>query len=243
MPNAWFSFKQFTVHQDRCAMKVTTDACLFGAWVAHFLENGSLTASQKLLDIGTGSGLLSLMIAQKTTINIDAVEIDEGAFQQAIENTGHSTWASRIKLIHGDARTFPFPGEYDIIVSNPPFYEKELKSGDDSRNLAHHGDMLTMEDLISIIVERLHANGRYFLLLPFKRWEEISELMKGLQLYPDHIIFVRPTLQHPFFRVMIAGRKLPPDTPTVMDVISIRDEEGAYTSAFFNLLRDYYLYL
>jgi tRNA1Val (adenine37-N6)-methyltransferase len=130
-----------------------------------------------------------------------------------------------------------------VIVSNPPFYEKELKSGDDGRNLAHHGEMLNMEDLLSVIRKKLQANGRFFLLLPFKRWEEIREIMKGLDLYPDHIIFVRPTVQHSSFRVMISGRKLIPGISPKMDVICIRDEEGVYTSTFFQLLREYYLYL
>jgi tRNA1Val (adenine37-N6)-methyltransferase len=202
-----------------------------------------MTDNQKLLDIGTGSGLLSLMIAQKSPVSIDAIEIEDGAFQQAIENSGHSPWASRIHVIHADVRAFPFPREYDVIVSNPPFYEKELKSGDDGRNLAHHAEMLNMEDLLSVIRKKLQANGRFFLLLPFKRWEEIREIMKGLDLYPDHIIFVRPTVQHSSFRVMISGRKLIPGISPKMDVICIRDEEGVYTSTFFQLLREYYLYL
>ncbi|HEX5652644.1 MAG TPA: methyltransferase, partial [Chitinophagaceae bacterium] len=131
MANSWFRFKQFTIHQDRCAMKVTTDACLFGAWVTEQILNADkltpITEARKILDIGTGSGLLALMLAQQTAHSIDALEIDQQAFEQARENIQASSWPDSIAMIHADARTFQPEFHYDIIISNPPFYEKELK--------------------------------------------------------------------------------------------------------------------
>ena len=127
-------------------MKVTTDGCLFGAWVAervrsresigrHRLADGDAGAGS-ILDVGTGTGLLSLIIAQQCSADITAVEIDKDAFQQASENIASSPWTDRIKIFHADARAFEFPGQYDVIISNPPFYENELK-GDDTKCVRH----------------------------------------------------------------------------------------------------------
>src|ERR1700741_4578062 len=121
-------------------MKVTTDGCLFGSLVA--------TLSKKeqpfnVLDIGTGTGLLSLMFAQQQPhAHIDAIEIDKNAFEQASSNVSASPWHNRIKVLYGDARHFTFTTRYDVIISNPPFYENELKGNDDKKNVAHHGDHL-----------------------------------------------------------------------------------------------------
>ena len=124
MANPYFSFKQFTVRHDRCAMKVTTDSCLFGAWMARELQQ--LSGIQDIWDIGTGSGLLSLMVAQKNNVVIDAIEIDPAAAAQASENSSASPWSENIRIIHEDVRTADPGKKYDVIISNPPFYEREL---------------------------------------------------------------------------------------------------------------------
>ena len=123
MPNNYFQFKQFTIYQHQCAMKVTTDGCLFGAWVAEQVAANKQTypGNNTLLDIGTGTGLLSLMLAQKTDCMIDAIEMEENAFQQALSNAAQSPWNSRIKITQADARTFSAEKKYDCIISNPPF--------------------------------------------------------------------------------------------------------------------------
>src|SRR4026209_1473778 len=122
MPNNFFRFKQFTVHQEQCTMKVCTDSCITGAWVADYILRNQLQVLN-CLDIGTGTGLLALMLAQKTGMLIDGVEIDNDAFVQATENFADSPWEKRLHSFHADITTFPTSKEYDLIISNPPFFE------------------------------------------------------------------------------------------------------------------------
>lgn len=243
MPNGYFQFKQFTVHQDRCAMKVTTDASLFGAWIAHQIENEK-TELSTALDIGTGSGLLSLMVAQKTELQIDTIEIDNGAFQQAENNIAASAWKGRITSFHGDVRNFEFKKKYDVIFSNPPFYENELKSDDSKRNIALHGSELSFDDLLRLIEYNLSPEGFFFLLLPYKRKDEIRPLFKDHDLDIVHITFVRQSVTHDYFRIMLKGKiKTKKHSEFFFDELSIWNEKKQYTEPFRNLLREYYLYL
>lgn len=224
-------------------MKVTTDACLFGGWVNN--EVGSLRSEvRNILDIGTGTGLLSLMLAQKTNFPIDAIEIDNESFEQAKENITSSPWKNRIHVFQGDARNYEFPHPYDLIISNPPFYENELKSADAKRNLALHGNELIAEELLQVIQSNLSGKGIFFLLLPFKRQEEISKIFQQYNFNMRRIIFVRQSVKHDYFRMMIMGeRKAEKLIETYFDEISIWNEKQQYTEQFVELLKDYYLYL
>ena len=244
MPNSYFQFKQFTIHQDRCAMKVTTDACLFGGWVVREIENRKSEVG-KLLDIGVGTGLLSLMITQKNDrLIIDAIEIDREAAEQVKENINASQWKERINIINSDVRSFQFENKYDIIISNPPFYEKELRSATESRNLAHHSDELKLSELLSIIKNILTADGSFFILLPYKRNEEIRKLFKKQELHIEKILFVRQSVKHDYFRIMLKGNShQQKNEETDFEEVSIWDEKQQYTKEFVDLLKDYYLYL
>jgi tRNA1Val (adenine37-N6)-methyltransferase len=242
MANNFFQFKQFTVHQDRCAMKVTTDACLFGAWVAEEVKNQK-SKVKRVLDIGTGTGLLSLMLAQKTNALIDTIEIDQDAFEQARENISASPWNDRINIYHADAREFSFPLKYDIIISNPPFYENELKSADEKKNMAHHGGLL-MNDLLEIIFSNLETTGEFYLLLPSKRSTESSLLLSKYKLSPKGSMMIRQSTQHDYFRMFIKGQHSGYGEETYSKTeIAIVDEKKEYTKEFIELLKDYYLYL
>ena len=137
MANQYFQFKQFTVQQDACAMKVTTDACLFGAWVANRI-NGLDLKGKHFLDIGTGTGLLSLMVAQQTDASIDAVEIETAAANQAQENFEQSPWNNKLFLHNSSIQTFIPQHKYDFIFTNPPFFFNDLKSKNHARNIALH---------------------------------------------------------------------------------------------------------
>ena len=152
--NTWFQFKQFTIHQEKTAMKVCTDACLFGAWVANKIELNEINADN-ILDIGCGTGLLSLMLAQKTKAQIDAVEIDKNAFEQAKENINLTEWKEQINIHHGSIIDFKSNKKYDLIICNPPFYENQLKSVDSARNKAMHATTLSYKDLIFVLKNKI----------------------------------------------------------------------------------------
>ena len=241
MSNIFFQFKQFTINQDRCAMKVTTDGCLFGAWVAK--EAGSLkTELRNIIDIGTGTGLLSLMLAQKTNSPITSIEIDTDAFRQASENIAISPWKDRIKIFHADIKDFNSPVQYEIVISNPPFYENEWPSENLKRNTAHHSSELLLEDLLDIIPTILTPGGKFYLLLPYKRHEEILKLFDQKKVSLIQKIFVRQTDGHDFFRFMIEG-SFERSANTITNEIAIKNKNNEYTEEFTAILKDYYLYM
>jgi tRNA1Val (adenine37-N6)-methyltransferase len=225
-------------------MKVTTDACLFGAWVANEVKSEKAKV-KNVLDIGTGTGLLSLMYAQKNTNTfIDAIEIEKETYEQAKENITTSPFTDRINLIHGDTKTFLFTKKYDLIISNPPFYEKELRSVDQKKNIALHNSGLSLEELLSVIKSNLSVGGIFYLLLPYKRNEEIKKVLFEKDLSILKIIFVKQSTNHDYFRIMLTGKlKDENEIETIIDEISIWDDRQQYTEEFKELLKDYYLYL
>ena len=226
-------------------MKVTTDACLFGAWVAEEIRSQeSGVGSQQSLDIGTGTGLLLLMLAQKNPgVEIIGVEIDEDAWKQAKENINSSSCENRIDVLEGDVKDHNFPKKFDFIISNPPFYEKELRSESEKKNLAHHSENLTLEELLAIIKRYLNRDGFFFLLLPYKRNEAIKKLFKDQQLHISKMILVRQSVKHAYFRIFIKGSLKKEEKETEFDELSIWDDNQQYTNEFVTLLKDYYLHL
>ena len=242
MPNPYFQFKQFTIYHDRCAMKVTTDACLFGSWCAMDIENDAKNKGVKnAFEIGSGSGLLSLMVAQKTDCIIEAIEIDEEASQQGKENVAASPWKKKITVIADDVLAFDFSKQYDIIFSNPPFYENELASGNLKKNTAHHSLGLKLSALAALIKRQLYASGSFYLLLPYKRMEEAEKILKEENLYLTKKIIVHQSLSHDPFRIMIKGGHV--EAVREEERIFIGDNTGGYTKEFIGLLGDYYLHL
>ena len=225
-------------------MKVTTDGCLFGGWVAEEIKNEKLKI-HKSLDIGTGTGLLSLILAQKNpAVTIHAIEIDKDAGKQARENIDASPWKDRIDILEGNVKDYSFPEKFDLIISNPPFYENELKSESQKKNIAHHSENLTLEELLSIIKKNLNRNGHFYLLLPTKRNEEISSFFIKNKLQISKMIFVRQSINHDYFRILLSGKHKQDELSEIeLDEISICDEKQEYTKEFTELLKDYYLYL
>jgi tRNA1Val (adenine37-N6)-methyltransferase len=238
MSNHYFQFKQFTVQQEYCAMKVTTDGCLFGAINAKYL----MPNVKRILDIGTGTGLLSLMIAQKNnTAIIDAVEIDEQAANQAAFNFQASPWRDKLHMHHSFIQQFQSVAKYDLIISNPPFFNNDLKSDDAKRNLALHSSDLNLEELLAVIKNNLTNDGKFSVLLPYHRSEYFETLCLKENFYAAKKILVKQTPHHNYFRsILLFSRK---KQSLENNEIIIKDEFNDYTNEFKNLLEDYYLHL
>lgn len=241
MANPYFQFKQFTVYHDRCAMKVTTDSCFFGAWAAEEIRNEK-SKIRNILDVGTGTGLLSLMIAQKNEVEIDAVEIDNQASQQAKENVEASPWKNSIHIFNEDILFFRRGQKYDCIICNPPFYENELASEAQKKNIAHHSEQLTIAGVLRMIRAHLNNDGIFFLMYPFKRNKEIEQLLRQNELSVIRSVILSQSVKHSPFRVIIKGSNKKENSSSTTS-ISIWDEHQQYTQPFVDLLKDYYLYL
>ncbi|MBV4355824.1 tRNA1(Val) (adenine(37)-N6)-methyltransferase [Pinibacter aurantiacus] len=239
MANTFFRFKQFLIHQDRCAMKVCTDACVFGAWVAKEWKDGQ--EKLNVLDIGTGTGLLTLMLAQKVNASFNSVEIDDHAFEQASQNFAESDWKDRISIHHNDITQFSTSQKFDLIVSNPPFYEKDLKSDKHKINLARHDSSLTLSTLLQTCNALLADEGSVVLLLPFHRLADLEKEAQANGLHFAHLLRMKQTTTHDYFRLGAVLRRQP--AICIVEDITIKDVSQQYTNEFVELLKDYYLYL
>lgn len=242
MPNDYFQFKQFLVKQDKCAMKVCTDACLFGSLLP--TSSGGIELEKHALDIGTGTGLLALMFAQKNAdVIIDSVEIDETAADQAKQNFENSPWKERLRIYNKSIQEFAksTPKKYDVIISNPPFFENDLKSENKKRNLALHSDELSLAELVSIIERLLKKDGNFFCLLPYHRTKFFEELLFKYKLHVKEKIFIKQTPKYNYFRTIFWVDRLA--TALIESEIIIMDEHNEYTKGFREKLCDYYLRL
>ena len=236
MPNHYFQFKQFTVWQEHVAMKVCTDACLYGAWLASQIQDQ--TSISNCLDIGTGTGLLSLILAQKTPANIDAVELEAAAAQQAKENFEASPFANQLTVVQADINQWQTEQRYQLVFSNPPFYEHDLASPDVKRNLALHSSALTLEALFLAMNRLVEPSGQLSMILPYHRREAAINhaLALGWHLNEEASIF--QTEKHKAFRSFLLFSQTA-KTPFANEIII--KQNGVYSQAFIALLKDYYL--
>jgi tRNA1Val (adenine37-N6)-methyltransferase len=231
-------FKEFIIHQDKCSMKVCTDSCLFGALVAEKVTQ--LNKSPKyILDIGAGTGILGLMLAQKASAKIDAVEIEKNAFEQAQENFNASPWKIRLNIFHSDIKQWTAPRNYDMIITNPPFFENDLVSGDSGKNISKHNAGILLEEFFPIVHKILKPDGNFAILLPWSRsiWFENKALKEGL--YVKEKTDIRQTDNRPFFRTAYIFQK--EKTEKNENQLSIRNNKNWYSNEFRELLKDYYL--
>lgn len=236
MSNNYFAFKQFTVQQSDCALKVCTDACLFGAWASHQLINNPPTS---ILDIGTGTGLLSLQLAQKIpSAVIDAVELDPAAAAQAAQNAAATTFS--IQVHNADIKNYGGK-KYQHIISNPPFFENDLKSEHALKNQAMHSTTLTLQTLFSCVDDLLEPLGSFSVLLPFARANEVEGLAQSHGFTVAHKAVVQQTPNHTPFRVMYIFGKAAFVTASETSIVI--KENDSYTPAFTSYLKDYYLFL
>ena len=239
MANHYFQFKQFTVQQEHCAMKVCTDACLFGAWVTTYLtKNITNNKSHAILDIGTGTGLLSLMISQQISATIDAIEIDPDAAKQATENVQAATFNPTIQVINTDVKKWQPEKKYSFIIANPPFFENDLISVNTKKNLALHSTALTLENLVACIDLNLTENGSFAILIPYHRKDYLITLALKNGFHLWNSLSVKQTTNHTFFRsCLIFGQAI--KTPLMAEMTI--QHNGVYTTDFQALLQPYYL--
>lgn len=237
MPNPYFQFREFTVYHDKCAMKVTTDACLFGAWFAE-----KKIVAKNVLDIGGGTGLLTLMLAQKMPARFQVIEKDEEAFQQMAQNIRASPWSNRIQGIHADVLQHEFEETFDFIITNPPFYENELKSPDTRKNMAMHSTALTLNRLVEILSTLVSRNGSFGILLPCFKVRDFAGLAGEKGFYLVEHLQVKQTTDHDHFRSILHFSREKPVSALIQN-LEIKNSSGVYTEAFRSLLKDYYLYL
>jgi len=242
--NPYFQCKQFIVHQQYTSMKVCTDACLFGAWVAN---TAIATRASSVLDIGTGTGILSLMLAQKCPANtfITSLEIEPQAAAESKSNFEGSLWKERMSVHHQSLQDFT--SEYtqegfDLIISNPPFYEGDLKSPDENKNTASHSTHLPWATLVQNAATLLKKEGHFFVLVPTLRAYTMQKLaeINGLFLHTEVLIY--HNAKHLPFRSFLQFSKKKPDQ-IIREKIVIKDAENQYQHAFIELLKDYYLFL
>jgi tRNA1Val (adenine37-N6)-methyltransferase len=232
-----FQFKQFTILQDRCAMKVGTDGVLLGAWtpVNH--------NPYSVLDIGAGTGLIALMLAQRSNAQqIDALEIDENAYEQATDNFENSPWNDRLFCFHAGLDEFVDEpeDEYDLIVSNPPFYTENYKTNNEQRDLARFADALPFEELIEAAALLLSENGIFAVILPYKEETNFLALAKENELFPIKITRIKGTPTTETKRSLLAfGRNEIINFP--VDELIIETDRHQYTPEYIELTKAFYL--
>lgn len=238
MANSFFEFKQFTIQQDSCAMKIGTDAVLLGAWSSFDKENGNC----RILDIGTGTGILAIMAAQKNpTATVDAVEIDHEAFLQAKGNIGNSPWKDNIHIAECDVSDFSTAQKYDFIVSNPPYFEKSLKSPDAQRSVARHTDTLSFDKLASSIKRLLNDEGKAYIILPAEAEDSMCSAAINHNLYLSHKANIITKDGQKAKRVIIVLRH---NTSTYTEEnITVRNSDGSYTEQYVKMTADFYVKL
>lgn len=237
MSESTFHFRQFTVHQEKCAMKVGTDSVLFGSWIK---PNGAL----RILDIGSGTGIIALMLAQKSSALIDAVEVDENAFAQSMENFKISPWFNRLRCYHVSFQEFaeminePL---YDLIVSNPPYFHHASKPPETARMNARHTDALTFDELIDGVQKLLRKSGKLCVILPSKEGMEFMDKAQRKGLFCRKLVRVRTKPDKPEKRLIMEFNY----SFGILEEeeISIHDNDGAFSEDYILLTKEYYMQL
>ena len=238
-----FDFKQFRIEQDRCAMKVGTDGVLLGAWA----EGG-----RRILDIGTGTGVIALMMAQRfADATVTAIDIDEEACRQARENVQLSPFANRVSVVHSSVQSFSVDSleksfkndsilQFDSIVSNPPFFEQSLKNPDSRKAIARHTDSLPFADLFESVSRLLGDDGIFSVIIPSEKLESFTSnaYLSGFSI--SRQCFVKTTSKKPAKRCLLAFKKHLPEAVEKSEIF-LQNEDGTRSESYRNLTQDFYL--
>ena len=234
-----FKFKEFSIHQDKTAMKIGTDAVLLGAWV--FLEN----EIDSILDVGSGTGIIALMLAQRSfALTIDAVEIDNDAYEQTVTNFENSNWGDRLYCYNSSFQNFADEiaeedETYDLIISNPPFYTDEFKSENDARNKARFTSSLSFNELLKGVSKILSKKGKFAVIIPFKEEQGFVELAKENNLFLNRVCHVKGNPSSAFKRSLLEFSF--EDKKLKKENLTIEIKRHQYTDEYINLTKDFYL--
>lgn len=236
MSHGEFRFKQFVVRQDKCAMKVGTDGVLIGAWV-------SCGNADSILDVGTGTGLIALMLAQKCgKAQIDAIDIDAVAYRQAKDNFEHSPWSDRLQSLHESLQEFSAKSgkRYDLIVSNPPYFMDAHPAPSEARNVARHMDeSLSIKELCEGVKQLLSPSGRFCVIFPFREGMRFLEYAEGHGLYANRLTKVKTKVEKHEKRLMMEFELHRKDL--IEDELVIQEEDLSFTDQYIELTKDFYL--
>jgi tRNA1Val (adenine37-N6)-methyltransferase len=231
-----FVFKQFTINQDQCAMKVGTDAVLLGAW-ANLEHNPN-----SVLDIGAGTGIIALMLAQRCHAeSIDAIEIDDEAYEQCVDNFENSPWSDRLFCYHTSLEEFvdEVDEKYDLIISNPPFYSDDFKSQNKQRDLARFSDALPFEHLLVSVSKLLSEYGKFSVIIPFKEENHFIDLASKVNLFPNTILRIKGNPNSDIKRSLIEFSFH--ENKTKVNELVIETSRHQHTQDYINLTKDFYL--
>lgn len=236
--NNYFRFKQFTIIQEKSAMKVGIDGVLLGAWA-------TAPNPQKILDVGTGTGLIALMMAQRFPVaGIDAVEIDTIASKEAQFNFDQSSWAERIQLFNISFQQFAVisNNKYDLIVSNPPFFENSVNLKTTSREFARNSENMSLNELFNGVSKVLLSDeGHFSLIFPHQRLDELIRVATGNGMFPARILRIKPNPQKIYHRVLAEFSrlvKIPDEDELIIESVTHHD----YSEKYCMLTRDFYLH-
>ena len=245
-----FQFKQFTIHQDRTAMKVGTDGVLLGAWAT------LPPTATRILDIGTGTGLIALMLAQRmlkennnSTFKIDAIDIDQSSIEQATENISNSPFARFITTHFTSLQDYSPSEKYDAIVCNPPYFVASLKCPDANRTQARHTDSLSFNDLLQHSARLLNSEGTLSVILPVNEGNQLIQLAPQYGFSLTKLVHIHPTPtsdpKRLLIRLQITDNKSQIATPQSLNVskssLTIELARHQYTDEYIALTRDFYL--
>ena len=236
MSKSPFQFKEFTIHQDKVAMKVGTDGVLLGAWInlAKHLNSA--------LDIGTGTGLIALQLAQRSEIEtIDALEIEPNAYEQAVENFENSDWGDRLFCYHASLQDFvdEIDDKYDLIISNPPYYNDTFKKLDKNRALARHTQNLPFKELLFSTAKLLSKTGTCAFIIPFHEEGNFLAYAEENLLYPQRVTRVKGNIKTDFKRSLLQLSFL--NTTPIIEEMAIEIERHIYTQDYINLVKEFYI--
>lgn len=231
-----FVFKKFKISQDQCAMKVGTDSVLLGAWTP--IENNPFS----ILDIGAGTGVLSLMMAQRSNAElIDALEIDDKAYEQCVDNFEQSPWGDRLFCYHASLNEFVEEVEekYDLIICNPPFYSEDYKTDNSQRDLARFQDAMPFEHLILSVSKLLSKNGTFSVVIPFKETDQFIAIALAYKFFPNRILQVKGSPTSKTKRSLIQFSFF--EKHMYEHFLTIETSRHKYSTAYINLTKDFYL--